>query len=93
MLPGGVEAHDAFYPGECVLWIPSHRALVFAESIYGIDGSPRVPPPDWLPEGATDEDFKASLAPLAALGPEWILPTHGEPIANAASGLRSILGA
>src|SRR5215208_1776601 len=92
-LPGGVEAHAAFYPGECVLWIPSHRALVFAESLYGIDGSPRKPPPEWLPEGATVEDFKASLAPLAGLEPEWILTTHGEPIADAASGLHAILGA
>jgi hypothetical protein len=57
-------------PGECVLWIPSHRALVFAESLYGIDGSPRMPLPEWLPEGATVEDSKASLAPPAGLEPQ-----------------------
>jgi hypothetical protein len=92
-LPGGIEAHAAFFPNEYALWIPSHRALVFAESLYGVDGTARPPPTDWFPEGATNDDFKSWMAPLAALEPAWFLPTHGEPLANAAALLRSILDA
>jgi hypothetical protein len=90
-LPGGVEAHAAFFPDECALWIPSHRALVFGEILYGVDGGARLPPPEWLPEGVTTADVKERLAPLADLEAEWFLPTHGTPTANAAAVLRSAL--
>lgn len=90
-LPGGVEAYSTLYPDEYALWVPSHRALVFGESLYGVDGV-RLPPPEWLPGGRTAEEVKDALAPLLDLEPEWFLPTHGEPAPNASRLLREALG-
>jgi hypothetical protein len=91
-LPGGVQALAAFYPGECALWLPEHRALVVGESLYGVDGAVRAPPPEWLPEGASMDDFRAAVAPFADLEPAWLLPAHGEPLPDAAAALRAALG-
>jgi hypothetical protein len=69
-----LEQRAGFYPDESVLWLPEHRALVFGDSFPG------GPIPDeWLPEGRTQEDYRAWLAPLLELPVALVLPTHGDP--------------
>jgi hypothetical protein len=86
-LPGGVEAKEAFYPGEAALWIPAARALMVGESLLGWgNGGVRTPPDTWLPEGVTREDFKTRLHPLLELPIELLLLAHGPPIVDRAHG-------
>jgi glyoxylase-like metal-dependent hydrolase (beta-lactamase superfamily II) len=83
-LPGGVEAKGALYPGEAVLWIPEHGALVAGDLlIHRADGL-EAPPDSWLPDGVTREQLAESLRPLLELPVELVLPTHGDPITNGA---------
>jgi hypothetical protein len=80
-LPGGVEAYATVLPGEVVLWIPEHRALVPADVIDGAaDGGLCVLPDSWLTEGVTAEAQRESLLPLLDLPVELVLVSHGEPV-------------
>ena len=80
-LPGGVEAYATGLPGEVVLWLPEHRALVPADVIDGTaDGGLCVIPDSWLAEGVTAEGQRESLRPLLDLPIEFVLVSHGEPV-------------
>lgn len=79
-LPDGIEARPASFSGEAVLWIPVHGALVFGDSLVA---GPRVNE-TWVEEGATVEEYKATLRPLADLPVELLLLTHGGPVVSGA---------
>jgi hypothetical protein len=68
------DSRPGFYPGERVLWLEEHGALVFGDSF------PAGPiPDDWLPEGKTRADYDAWLSGFRGLPVELVLPTHGDP--------------
>jgi hypothetical protein len=69
-----LEQRRGFHPDESVLWLPEHRALVFGDSFPGGPISD-----EWLPEGRTQEDYRAWLVPLLELPVELVLPTHCDP--------------
>jgi len=79
-LPGGVVAKAALFPGEALLWVPEHRALVAGDVLIHRDDGLKTAPDSWLPEGMTRDDLRASLRPLLELPVEAVLPTHGDPI-------------
>jgi glyoxylase-like metal-dependent hydrolase (beta-lactamase superfamily II) len=90
-LPGNVHAHAiaGLDVGETALWIPSHRALVFADAVIGAGaGTVRIAPPSWAAEGKEAavryaSEFRASLERLVDLDPVFLLPSHGEPVLEA----------
>lgn len=79
-LPAGVEVHAAFEPGEVVLWIPSHRALVVGDALLGTPGGGVRVPVDRLQERPTSDAARDALRPLAALPVELVLVAHGKPV-------------
>jgi hypothetical protein len=79
LLPPGISAQPAFFPGERTLWIPSHNALVAGDCLP--DGGPI--PDAWLVsdwEKSTRAEYNAKLRPLLDLPIELLLPTHGDPV-------------
>jgi hypothetical protein len=85
-LPGGVTAHPIGKPRqryEMPLHIPSHKALVFGDSVVEHGGALRV----WAHDKIDDkvkrfyaEKFNPSLEPLLELAFERVLVTHGRPV-------------
>jgi hypothetical protein len=93
--PAGVRAFSIGRPvrGERPLWLPSHNALVFGDSLVtNLDGELRM----WIQDPLTDaraafyrERFAPTLAPLLELPVERVLVTHGAPVLkDAAAALR-----
>jgi hypothetical protein len=70
--------------GERPLWIPSHAAVAFGDTIVGTpEGEIRM----WAPESFNDkkrewfhETYAPTFAPLTALPVERVLVTHGAPV-------------
>jgi glyoxylase-like metal-dependent hydrolase (beta-lactamase superfamily II) len=92
-LPGGIEAKGALFPGEALLWIPEHGALVAGDLLINRPEGLRAPPDSWLPEGLTREALRESLQPLLELPVELVLPTHGDPVTDRArNALKEALG-
>lgn len=85
-LPGGFDAYGAAGHGEVVLWHPGHRAVLTGDILLGPDaGNPlRICPDSWHGGGVTREHAAAALRPLLELPIELLLPTHGEPVTEAA---------
>jgi len=85
-LPAGVRSFAIGKPrprGELPLYLPSHRALVFGDSVVEYDGELRV----WAHDKIDDkvrrfyrERFNPTLRPLLELDVERVLVTHGEPV-------------
>jgi len=94
-LPGGVEAYATVLPGEVVLWLPGHQALVPADVILGApEGELCLLPGSWLTEGVTPQAQRDSLLPLLDLPVELVLVSHGEPVlANGHAALTRALAA
>lgn len=84
-LPGGVKALPiaGLDDSETALWLPAHRALVFADAVIGA-GSDRVQvaPITWAtgtPEGQARyrKEFRASLRRLLELPIDLLVVSHG----------------
>jgi glyoxylase-like metal-dependent hydrolase (beta-lactamase superfamily II) len=82
-LPAGIRAYDTGLRGEMVLYLPSHKALLFGDVV--LDGV-RLLPNSWLPKRATREAVKESLRPLLDEDFELLLLTHGGPVPDDARG-------
>jgi glyoxylase-like metal-dependent hydrolase (beta-lactamase superfamily II) len=80
-LPLGIEAHDLGRLKEVVLYLPSHRALVFGDVI--LDGV-RICPESWLGKRVTRKDAADALRPLLDKDFELLLLTHGGPVTDGA---------
>jgi hypothetical protein len=82
-LPGGVEVQPGFHPGEPLLWIPEHGALVSGDVLLGDRaGGIRLEPEPWMPSGTTAADAAAGLRHLLDLPIRLLLPTHGDPVTD-----------
>ncbi len=80
-LPGGIDAQATARSNEVVLFLPTHRALVAGDVILGTDdGSLRLCPDSWLPDGVDREALRISLLPLLELPVEHVLVSHGQPV-------------
>jgi len=84
-LPAGVGAFAIGKPrrGEQPLYLPSHRALVFGDSVVQCGGELRVWAQDQVDEKVRRfyrERFNPTLRPLLELDVERVLVTHGEPV-------------
>jgi glyoxylase-like metal-dependent hydrolase (beta-lactamase superfamily II) len=100
--PAGVRALSVpgISPGETAFFLEAPRAVVFADAVIGAGGGKvRVAPASW---GVRTEEgqahyaraFRAALSAVAALSPEILLPSHGEPaLANGAAALAEALAA
>jgi glyoxylase-like metal-dependent hydrolase (beta-lactamase superfamily II) len=85
---GGVEALSlgALDLDETAFFIRPHKALVFSDAVLGAgDGRLAVAPESWAAKGEAAakryrERFRLSLERLLDLGPEIVLPSHGEPV-------------
>jgi hypothetical protein len=75
-LPGGLLAlYDGRGRNETPLWIPEHRALVFADALTAPDGELRVWATPWHEERALP-----ALRELLRLPFEHVIVSHGEPV-------------
>jgi len=87
-LPTGVRAEPivGMSPGERAFFLEPWKAAVFADAVIGAGGGRvRVAPPSWgvkteAGRATYDRGFRASLRAVGDLGPEILLPSHGEPI-------------
>ena len=81
-LPGGMEVlHTPGHTdGECVLHLPGRRALITGDALVTLDPyNGRRGPRIIAPSATHDSDqARASLAPLAELDVQHVLPGHGE---------------
>jgi hypothetical protein len=102
VLPAGLHALPipGMSPGERAFVLDPWRAAVFADAVIGAGGGRvRVAPPSWgvkTPEGRSlyDRAFRPALQHVAAMGPELVLPSHGEPIlTNGTAALEEALEA
>jgi hypothetical protein len=90
-LPAGVRFFAVGKPRrhEMPIWLPSHQALVFGDTLVEDGGKLRVwdDRPDFV-----REKLAPTLVPLVDLGAERVLVTHGQPIlADGAAELRRAL--
>jgi len=82
-LPEGIRAYDVGTL-ESVLYLPSHRALVFGDVV--LDGV-RICPDSWLEKGMTRKDVAEALRPLLTHEVDLLLLTHGGPVTDDAHRL------
>jgi hypothetical protein len=98
-LPAGASAHRIGKPRrfETPLHLPSHRALVFGDSLVEVDGALRV----WSERRVAGEvsafyreRFNPTFEPLLELDFDRVLVTHGQPVlTNGRAQLRAALEA
>jgi hypothetical protein len=87
-LPAGVTAAPivGMSPGERGFFLHPWKAAVFADAVIGAGGGKvRVAPASWgvrTDEGRAtyEREFRPSLRAIGQLGPEMLLPSHGEPV-------------
>lgn len=80
-LPAGVRARGVSRLGELVLYLPSHKAVVFGDVV--LDGV-RLLPDSWLRNDMTKQDVADALRPLLDEDIELVLLTHGGPVTEGA---------
>jgi len=83
-LPGDVEPQTGAHPDEATLWLREHAALVIGDVFLGGERGFRVQPDSWLAQGLSHDELRQRLHPLLELPVEMLLPTHGDPILEAA---------
>ncbi len=83
VLLDAVEVKPSFDPSDAVFWIGAHGAIVTGDSLLGGEGGVRVPE-TWIPKDVTPAQFRESFRPLLDLPVELFLPTHGDPVMDAA---------
>jgi hypothetical protein len=85
-LPGGFTAlHDGRGRNETPLWLPDHRALVFADALTAQAGELRVWSTPWHEERALP-----ALRTLLELPFEHVIVSHGEPVHDRAAYERAL---
>jgi glyoxylase-like metal-dependent hydrolase (beta-lactamase superfamily II) len=85
-LPGGLLAlYDGRGRNETPLWLPEHRAIVFADALTARDGCLRVWETPWHAERALP-----ALRALLDLPFERVIVSHGEPVHDRAAYERAL---
>jgi glyoxylase-like metal-dependent hydrolase (beta-lactamase superfamily II) len=85
-LPGGLVAlYDGRGRNETPLWLPEHRALVFADALTERNGELRVWATPWHEERALP-----ALKALLELPFEHVIVSHGEPMHDRAAYERAL---
>jgi glyoxylase-like metal-dependent hydrolase (beta-lactamase superfamily II) len=85
-LPGGLVAlYDGRGRNETPLWLPEHRALVFADALTERNGELRVWATPWHEERALP-----ALKALLELPFEHVIVSHGEPLHDRAAYERAL---
>ncbi|NIR46484.1 MAG: hypothetical protein GWM93_19265 [Gemmatimonadetes bacterium] len=85
-LPGGLVAlYDGRGRNETPLWLPEHRALVFADALTAPGGELRVWATPWHEERALP-----ALRALLELPFERVIVSHGEPVHSRAAYERAL---
>ena len=87
-LPAGLQTQPipGLSPGERAFVLRPWRAAVFADAVIGAgNGRVRVAPPSWgvkTRDGRElyERSFRSALRRVAAMRPEILLPSHGEPV-------------
>jgi glyoxylase-like metal-dependent hydrolase (beta-lactamase superfamily II) len=79
VLAGRVEAIAMHHMDEAAFWLPSHRAIVFGDSMLGYENRAQPCPASWLREGESVEELEASVRLALRRQPERLLLTHGGP--------------
>jgi glyoxylase-like metal-dependent hydrolase (beta-lactamase superfamily II) len=74
----GIEAHPGPEPVDLVLWIHSHSALVFGDTLVDL-GSGLELPDGWGPSNVSHSAVRSLLRRCLELPVELALPTHGTP--------------
>ena len=98
-IPGGAVGHSIGKRKryETPLELPSHDAVVFGDSVVGVEGGLRVwsaKPIDEKVLAFYRESFNPTLEPLVELGPRRILVTHGASVLeDGAAALRRAIDA
>lgn len=98
-LPGGAVGHSIGKRKryETPLELPSHEAVVFGDSVVGVEGGLRVWSAKPIDEGVLAfyrDSFNPTLEPLVALAPRRILVTHGASVLeDGAAALRRAIEA
>jgi glyoxylase-like metal-dependent hydrolase (beta-lactamase superfamily II) len=86
-LPGGLVAlYDGRGRGETPVWVPEHRALVFADALTAPEGELRVWSTPWHQERAVP-----ALRALLELPFEHVLVSHGHPVHDRAAYERALV--
>jgi glyoxylase-like metal-dependent hydrolase (beta-lactamase superfamily II) len=78
-LPAAIQAHDVGTLGELVLYLPSHKAVLFGDVV--LDGV-RLLPDGWLRNDMSRQDVADALRPLLDEEIELLLLTHGGPVTD-----------
>jgi hypothetical protein len=79
-LPGRVEALAMHHMDEAAFWLPSHKAIVFGDTLLGYDEGVRHCPESWLREGESFTSSKTRLERVVnGKRPRLYLLTHGGP--------------
>src|SRR5947207_11538468 len=85
-LPGDLVAlHDGRGRNETPLWLPEHRALVFADALTAPGGELRVWATPWH-----EERVLPALRALLELPVELVIVSHGEPVHDRAAFERAL---
>ncbi|HEY3726727.1 MAG TPA: MBL fold metallo-hydrolase [Solirubrobacteraceae bacterium] len=85
-LPGGLIAlYDGRGKAETPLWLPDHRALVFADALTAHDGRLRVWATPWH-----EQAVLPALRALLDLPFEHVIVSHGEPVHDRAAYERAL---
>jgi len=79
VLAGGVEAIALHHMDEAAFWLPSHRAVLFGDSVLGYDDRVELSPASWLREGESVEEVESSVSRALEHDPQLLLLTHGGP--------------
>lgn len=80
-LPGGLRAlYDGRGRNETPVWLPDHRAVVFADALTAPDGELRVWSTPWHAERVLP-----AMRALLELPFEVVIVSHGEPVHNRAA--------
>lgn len=88
-LPGGLEARDVVRDDEIAVWLPDHRALLFADvMLRDADGALHMCPESWMRRNGGRARLREALTPLLDLAPEHLLVAHGPLVLG--DGPRSI---
>jgi hypothetical protein len=84
-LPGGLVAlYDGRGRNETPLWLPEHRALVFADALTAPEGELRI----WATPH--EERARTALRELLELPFEHVIVSHGEPLHDRAAYERAL---